>query len=74
MQPLRVGNVYREQTQLSKIAQNLTGSDAAQIERWDKTLEMWEKNQKAYDTVMMGDMNIDMLKWDFATGLQSELI
>ena len=70
MWPLRVGNVYREQKQLTKITPMIPmGSEVVQIERWDKTLEMWENNQKAYNTVLIGDMNIDMLKWDTATGV-----
>ena len=64
-----------EQSQLTKIRPDIpTGSVEAKIGRRDRTLEMWEENQAGYDTVVIGDMIIDYLKWDIAVGMQKDLI
>ena len=63
--PIRVGNVYREHSLPTKVMLDIpTGSAAAQIDRWDKILDKWEENCEQFDTIVMGDMNIDYLKYE----------
>ena len=50
------------------------GAIAVQVERWDRILHKWETNLDNYDTVVIGDLNIDMMKWDRAVGLQNDLM
>ena len=74
MRPLRIGCIYREQTLHSDVRPNPTGSPVKQLVRSDRILEKWETNPKNYNTVVLGDLNVNMLKWDNANGLQKDLI
>ena len=74
MRLLRIGCIYREQSQQTKVRSNFMGRNAAQVERWGRILNKWETNPDNYDTVVIEDLNLHILKWGRAEGLLNYLV
>ena len=60
---LYVGGVYREHQMLLKPKPNPTKTLDAQLERWNKFLIGWKKATKNKNVVLIGDTNLDYLRW-----------
>ena len=61
---LYVGGVYREHQMLLKPKPNPTKTLDAQLDRWNKFLLGWKKATKNKNVVLIGDTNLDFLRWD----------
>ena len=61
---MKVGSVYREHRLLLKQHPNITKSDEAQLFRWNKFLTGWKLAARAKHCVLIGDTNLDQLKWN----------
>ena len=58
-----VCNVYREWGYLNQIDRN-SHSRAAQLERWEALISKWEEAlAEEKEVILLGDINIDSLKW-----------
>ena len=57
---LVVGSVYREQ---SLLGQPNSVDIHSQTARWNLFLKQWKTIGKKYDTFVVGDLNLDTLKW-----------
>ena len=58
-----MGGIYREHQLLMKPKPNLTLTDQAQLERWGKILSRWKSASKNTMCTIIGDLNIDHLRW-----------
>ena len=61
--PLVIGGVYREFHHLLQPAPNNTDEWTKQVDRWRRTVASWRKASKDTRTVLIGDLNIDYLRW-----------
>ena len=59
-----IGGVYREHRLLCQPKPNLTVDDAAQLRRWNYFLELWKKAARTNMCVLVGDTNLDFLRWE----------
>ena len=59
-----VGNIYREWQHMGQGPDSLSGSVAAQLQRWLIFIDMWEKVlREGKEVMVLGDINLDFLKW-----------
>lgn len=71
---LLCGQLYREH-QYQNSPDNVSKSEAAQFERWEKMIDQWRRSQSVkIDTIVLGDVNIDYLKWSSPKYFQRRLI
>ena len=67
---LVVAGIYREHTLLG---QPLSNDLNEQITRWKRTMRQWDKNGDR-ESLIIGDMNIDFLKWDNPDPSHTQLV
>ena len=60
---LVVGGVYREHRFLNQ-QDDSSGTQAAQLSRWNKATQQWLEAGRGNDCIVMGDCNVDAIKWD----------
>ena len=66
---LTIGNIYRE----FQIAGHLESrSNEQQLNRWKSITDSWV-NAGNSDTIVMGDFNLDFMKWDNLSGINDDL-
>ena len=66
---LTIGNIYRE----FQIPGNLDSRhNDQQLSRWKSITDSWVKAGNC-DTIVMGDLNLDFLKWDNLSGINGDL-
>ena len=58
---LNIGAVYREHTSLNQDI--ITNSEPQQFERWNNCVEQWHKASRKGDCIIIGDTNLDDLRW-----------
>ena len=58
---LYLGGIYREHSILQQ--DTVTDSEPQQISRWKFFIDQWTKANRLGDCVIMGDTNLDHLKW-----------
>ena len=68
-----VGQIYREFQILGQSGHD-SASEASQLERWRTIVGNWAKAGRERDTLVLGDLNIDYLKWGSETGHKGRLI
>ena len=61
--PLILAGIYREFRYLSQQDPNLSGTPQAQKDRWFQFVEMWRKSADRADVAVIGDINLDFLRW-----------
>ena len=71
---LHIGSIYREHKHIAQPQPNLTGEFTAQNERWRRTVNMWKKANKNARSTMLGDINLDFLKWETPDNEQIEMV
>ena len=62
--PLAISGVYREHRYMKQGTDSDSNSDRQQLERWTKFVTSWKKAAGKYEVVVVGDTNIDFLRWD----------
>ena len=62
--PLVVSGIYREHQYLEQGADNTSESDRSQLERWRRYVNTWSRAARRYEIVVLGDTNLDWLRWD----------
>ena len=60
---LIVGGIYREHRHLHQIDDS-SSTQAAQLNRWTRTLTQWARAGSNNNCLVLGDLNVDLLKWD----------
>ena len=71
--PVLLSGIYREHKFLYMPEE--TGSDRSQEKRWYKFVQSWVNAANAHDAVIIGDTNIDFLRWDTPeAGLKTRLV
>ena len=60
---LHLGACYREHKHIRQTEPNNSGELASQINRWKLFVDQWVRASMGADTVVIGDLNIDMNKW-----------
>ena len=65
---VNLGSIYRE-FMLSRQPDNSSGSSVEQLLRWNRITDSWVKAGRERDCIVMGDLNIDFMKWDRMTGI-----
>ena len=55
--------IYRENKLLRQQQPNLTDDEILQTDRWDQFLNQWILASQQGDVIVMGDTNLDELKW-----------
>ena len=58
---LHIGAIYREHTILQQPIP--TDSETCQLERWKHFIRQWKKANQSADCIILGDTNLDHLKW-----------
>ena len=73
---LVVGGIYREHQQLGRINRDSTWMEKKleQEGRWNTTIEQWLKAGKDRNTVVIGDINLDFLKWTQPDQFHEEMV
>ena len=61
--PLVSDGIYREQHLLQQGTPNLTDAPNLQFDRWNRTLRGWRKAARNHRCTVLGDFNLDYLKW-----------
>ena len=61
--PLIIGGLYREHHLLLQPSPNNTDSRQLQKQRWMKSLRGWLKASRQSKCILVGDTNLDQLKW-----------
>ena len=56
--------VYREHKLIRQEEPNFSGNPDKQLERWTKIVGQWSRAGNVGSVVLIGDTNIDILKWD----------
>ena len=64
---LVLGSVYREQSLLRQGSINNTDAIPLQTARWNRFLKQWREIGSRHDTFLIGDLNLDMKRWDDPT-------
>ena len=59
---LYLGGVYREHTILNQ--PEVMNSEQHQFSRWKLFIDQWKLANSLSDCVVIGDINLDMLRWD----------
>ena len=59
-----IGAIYREQHLLRVGTPNNTDDPREQERRWRTVLEQWKRASKGNECYIVGDLNLDFLKWD----------
>ena len=64
--PLILSGIYREHRFLDQddIVDGDTVSEEKQMERWRGFVRMWVKAARKYEVVVVGDVNLDYLRWE----------
>ena len=60
---LILGSIYREHQLLRQDNNNDTKSENSQISRWNRILNQWTRASKMGDTHVIGDLNLDKMRW-----------
>ena len=68
-----VGNIYREFQVLGQTREE-SASNESQLDRFKSITMNWEKAGRERDTIVLGDLNLDFLKWNNSTGLKAKLM
>ena len=58
-----IGFVYREFRYMRQDDPEISASDAQQLKRWSIFVDKWKIAAKMGDVTVMGDINLDFLKW-----------
>ena len=63
---LRIGGIYREHHILGEDNQNMSSqvSQQRQEERWGDILRNWRSASRNRNCLVMGDLNLDFMKWN----------
>ena len=61
--PMVLGCVYREHRFMRQDEPEFSASDAQQLKRWCIFVEKWKLAAKMGDCTVIGDINLDFLKW-----------
>ena len=61
--PMLVGAIYREHRYLLQDDPGISASDHQQFLRWSKYIEKWKQSVKHGDVTVIGDTNLDFLRW-----------
>ena len=72
--PITIGAMYREHRYLEQGPDSDSETDLRQLQRWNNFIEMWRKAARRMDVMVMGDLNLDYLKWTAPTGLHAKMI
>ena len=72
---LRVGGIYREHHILGEDNQNMTNHEVQlrQEERWRVIVKNWKAASKNRNCLVIGDLNLDYLKWNSPDYHQEEM-
>ena len=71
-----VGGVYREHTQLGLDNSNATKAELQrdQERRWNLILKQWKKAGRKGRCILIGDLNLDFLKWNDPDQCHSKMV
>ena len=61
--PFHIGGMYRDHKLLLQQQPNRTGEPEMQRQRWSKIISGWKKAEKNARVIMIGDSNLDYLRW-----------
>ena len=61
---LRIGGAYREHYQIRQPEPNNSRDQTQQELRWKNFVGQWKAASSSGPTVVIGDLNLDLLKWD----------
>ena len=61
--PIYIGGAYREHQLLLQPQPNNTGTPRLQQRRWGKIIDGWKLAAKNVRCIMIGDLNLDYMKW-----------
>ena len=61
--PLTIGCIYQEHQLIHLPNLTESGSEASQVRRWRMILQQWIQASNSNDTVVVGDLNLDVVKW-----------
>ena len=59
-----IGAIYREQHLLRVGTPNNTDDPKEQEKRWKTVLEQWTRASRGNECYIVGDLNLDFMKWD----------
>ena len=69
---LLVGTIYRQHTLLD--CEDQAKDKISQTARWKNFLDQWKKAEAEGDTIVIGDTNLDYVKWDSPTNTCSQMV
>ena len=61
---LRIGGAYREHYQIRQPEPNVSRDQIQQETRWKNFIGQWKSASNSGPTVVIGDLNLDLLKWE----------
>ena len=71
---LRLGGIYREHTLIRQPEPNHSNDQGQQERRWKKFISQWRAAGNSGPCVIIGDVNLDMLKWNAPENGQNNMI
>ena len=73
---IRVGGIYREHLILGEDNQNMSNYEIQrrQEQRWKSIIKNWKAASKDRNCIVLGDINLDFLKWNCPDSSQEEMI
>ena len=73
---IRVGGIYREHLILGEDNQNMSSHEIQmrQEQRWKSIIKNWKAASKDRNCIVLGDINLDFLKWNCPDSSQEEMI
>ena len=72
--PLIIGGIYREYHHLLVPTPNNTDDWALQVQRWKTTIQGWKRASRNSKCIILGDLNVDYLKWSDSSYRGKKLI
>ena len=72
--PMLVGAVYREHQHIYQIEPNNSGLPSRQNQRWFKFVDSWRRAAATSDVMVMGDINLDLVKWNSPDWVQLKMV
>ena len=59
---------------LQAVQPNQRENEKLQIQRWDRITDQWVRAAKLGETCVIGDMNLDHLRWDSPPRSHREMV
>ena len=72
--PIVLAGYYREHQFILQDDRDDSGNPARQLDRLNKFVESWKKAEKGNDVIVLGDVNLDYVKWSQPEAAQTRMV